>query len=72
MRGAARSSGSTYAVLWGAMFTPSELKRRAIDFSREHATDSEEKSDAQNFWRDFLGIFSAYSYQARTSFISGS
>jgi hypothetical protein len=39
------------------MFTPNELKRRALDFSREHATDSDEKSEAQDFWRDFFGIF---------------
>ena len=39
------------------MFTPAELKRRAIDFSREHANDSDERSQAQTFWYEFFGIF---------------
>ena len=39
------------------MFTPNELKRRAIEFSSEHADDSDEKSESQNFWRDFFDIF---------------
>lgn len=39
------------------MFTPNELKRRAFEFSREHAEDCDEKSEAQNFWRDFFDIF---------------
>ncbi len=39
------------------MYTPSELKRRALDFSREHVTDSDEKSQAQTYWRDFFAIF---------------
>lgn len=39
------------------MFTPNELKRRAIEFSREHAEDYDEKSESQNFWRDFFDIF---------------
>lgn len=38
-------------------FTPAELKRRALDFSREHANDNDEKSQAQTFWRDFFAIF---------------
>jgi hypothetical protein len=39
------------------MFTPNELKRRALDFSREHATDSDEKSQEQSFWHDFFAVF---------------
>ncbi|TFG83375.1 MAG: class I SAM-dependent DNA methyltransferase [Spirochaetales bacterium] len=39
------------------MLTPSEIRKRSIDFSREHADDHDEKSQAQNFWRDFFGIW---------------
>jgi len=39
------------------MFTPNELKSPTLDFSREHATDSDEKSLAQTFWRDFHNMF---------------
>jgi hypothetical protein len=39
------------------MLTPNELKRRALDFSREHADDTNEKSEAHDFWRDFFEIF---------------
>jgi hypothetical protein len=39
------------------LFTPNELKHRAIEFSKEHANDCDEKSEAQNFWRDFFNIF---------------
>lgn len=39
------------------MFTPNELKRRALDFSRDHESDADEKSQAQTFWRDFFAIF---------------
>lgn len=38
-------------------YTPAELKRRALDFAREHGSDNDEKSQAQSFWRDFFGIF---------------
>lgn len=39
------------------MLTPNELRKRAIEFSREHADDYDEKSQAQNFWRDFFSIW---------------
>jgi hypothetical protein len=39
------------------MLTPNEIKRRALDFAREHEGDSDEKSQAQSFWRDFFAIF---------------
>jgi hypothetical protein len=39
------------------MITPNELRKRAIEFSREHAEDYDEKSQAQNFWRDFFAIW---------------
>jgi hypothetical protein len=39
------------------MLNSAEIKKRAIEFQREHADDADEKSQAQNFWRDFFGIF---------------
>jgi len=39
------------------LITPDELRKRAIEFSREHAEDCDEKSQAQNFWRDFFSIW---------------
>lgn len=39
------------------MLSPNEIKRRAIEFSREHADDHNEKSQAQNFLRDFFAIW---------------
>lgn len=39
------------------MYTPNELKRRAIEFSREHANDSSEISEKQIFWYEFFAIF---------------
>ncbi len=44
------------------MLNSAEIKKRAIEFQREHADDADdaddadEKSQAQNFWRDFFGI----------------
>ncbi len=37
--------------------TLNEIKRNAIEFIREHADDHNEKSEAQNFWRDFFAIW---------------
>ncbi len=37
--------------------TLNEIKRRAMDFAREHADDIDEKSQAQEFWRDFFAIW---------------
>jgi len=39
------------------LFTPNELKHRAIEFSHEHANDSSENSEKQIFWNDFFAIF---------------
>ncbi|MFH0920106.1 MAG: DNA methyltransferase [Fibrobacterota bacterium] len=37
--------------------TLAEIKRHALEFVREHADDHDEKSQAQNFWRDFFAIW---------------
>ena len=39
------------------MLSPSEIKKRAIEFAREHESDADEKSQAQNFWRDFFAVW---------------
>lgn len=39
------------------IYTPSEIKSRAMTFTREHLDWADEKSQAQSFWRDFLGIW---------------
>lgn len=39
------------------MLSPSEIRKNAIAFEREHAADHDEKSQAQTFWRDFFAIF---------------
>jgi hypothetical protein len=39
------------------MLSPQEIKKHAIDFQSEHSTDSDEKSQAQTFWRDFFTIW---------------
>jgi len=39
------------------MLNPAEIKKRAIEFEREHAGDTDEKSQAQNFWRDFFAVW---------------
>ena len=37
--------------------TLNEIKRRAMEFIREHADDHDEKSQAQEYWRDFFAIW---------------
>jgi hypothetical protein len=39
------------------MLSPSEIKKRAIEFAREYESDADEKSQAQNFWRDFFAVW---------------
>jgi len=39
------------------VITTHELVKRSIEFEREHADDHDEKSQAQNFWRDFFRIW---------------
>jgi len=39
------------------MLSPSEIRKNAIFFEREHAEDHDEKSQSQTFWRDFFVIF---------------
>ena len=39
------------------MLNPAEIKKRAIEFEQDHAGDADEKSQAQNFWRDFFAIW---------------
>jgi hypothetical protein len=39
------------------MLSPSEIRKNAISFEREHTEDHDEKSQAQMFWRDFFAIF---------------
>lgn len=38
-------------------FSLAELRHRAADFARQHATDHDEKSQAQDFMRDFFDVF---------------
>lgn len=42
------------------MLSPSEIKKRAIEFAREHESDADEKSQAQNFWRDFFAVWGLF------------
>lgn len=39
------------------MLSTAEIKKRAIEFSRDHADDSDEKSQSQSFWHDFFSIW---------------
>jgi hypothetical protein len=38
-------------------FSLAELRHRAADFARQHALDHDEKSQAQDFMRDFFDVF---------------
>ncbi|WP_226163833.1 class I SAM-dependent DNA methyltransferase [Hymenobacter terricola] len=38
-------------------FSLAELRHRAADFARQHADTHDEKSQSQDFWRDFLDVF---------------
>ncbi|WP_226164023.1 DNA methyltransferase [Hymenobacter terricola] len=38
-------------------FSLAELRHRAADFARQHAPDHDEKSQAQDFMRDFFDVF---------------
>jgi len=56
--------------------TINEVRRRLQLFSKEHATDSDEKQHAQQFWRDFYMCFglsksSASMFEARVLKVGG-
>ncbi len=38
-------------------FSLAELRHRAAAFARAHAATHDEKSQSQDFWRDFLDVF---------------
>ena len=38
-------------------FSLAELRHHAADFARQHADTHDEKSQCQDFWRDFLDVF---------------
>jgi hypothetical protein len=53
-----------------------EIKKRLRIFSKEHASDTDEKQHAQQFWRDFYSCFglaksSASMFEARVVKIGG-
>ncbi|MDH6524421.1 type IIL restriction-modification enzyme MmeI [Polynucleobacter sphagniphilus] len=56
--------------------TINEVRRRLQLFAKEHATDSDEKQHAQQFWRDFYMCFglsksSASMFEARVLKVGG-
>lgn len=56
--------------------TINEVRRRLQEFAKEHATDSDEKQHAQQFWRDFYSCFglsksSASMFEARVLKVGG-
>lgn len=56
--------------------TINEVRRRLQEFAKEHATDSDEKQHAQQFWRDFYMCFglsksSASMFEARVLKVGG-
>jgi hypothetical protein len=37
--------------------TPNEIRKRAMEFSKEWQDESREKAEAQTFWNEFFNIF---------------